>query len=72
MKQDPHEALVLVEHARDCIYAAAKHFPEDTEAFDSLRNLAMPLVTAIGSIKRHREDRATDALIALSLKEPKT
>jgi len=72
MKQDLKEALVLAEHSRDSIAAAAKLVDRNGEIYARMLKSSLALTEVVGEIQRAREDRATDALIGLSIREQST
>lgn len=72
MKQDLKEALVLAEHSRDAIGAAAKLVDRDGEIYARMLKSFLALTEVVGEIQRAREDRATDALIGMSIREQST
>ena len=72
MKQDLEEALILAEHSRDAIAAAAKLVDCDGEIYARMLKSSLALTEVVGEIQRAREDRATDALIGLSIREQST
>ena len=72
MKQDLKEALILAEHSRDAIAAAAKLVKRDGEIYGRMLKSFLALTEVVGEIQIAREDRATDALISLSIREQST
>jgi len=71
MKQDLRKALILIEHARDAVAEAAKLVEQDGETYHGMFESSIVLTKVVGQLKRDREDKAIDALIALALKESK-
>ena len=69
MKQNLKEAMVLIEHARDTVAAAAKQVHNEGEPYRKMFEASMALLGTIGALQREMEDRATDQLMGRAMKE---
>lgn len=68
MKQDLKGAMVLIEHARDAVAAAAKKVHNGEEPYQKMFEASMSLIGVVGALKREMEDRAADYLMGESIK----
>lgn len=69
MKQELKGAMVLIEHARDAVAAAAKMVHSGEEPYQKMFEASMALLGVIGALNREMEDRATDQLIGKAIKK---
>jgi hypothetical protein len=65
--------MVLIEHARDTVAAAAKMVHNDAEPYrEPYRKMfeaSMSLLGVVGALNREMEDRATDQVIGKAIKK---
>jgi hypothetical protein len=69
VKQDLKGAMVLIEHARDSVAAAAKMVHNGDEPYRKMFEASMSLLGVVGALNREMEDRATDQLIGKAIKK---